>query len=116
MTKKEIAVDFDGVIHQYSKGWHDGSIYDAPMAGVKEALIELGKKYKIVVFSRRAVHQGRKVIKDWLDINQIPYDRITKIKPKARWYIDDRAVHFTTWPETLKEIEKLDKKYISKNS
>ena len=28
---KTIAVDFDGVIHKYSKGWQGGEIYDEPV-------------------------------------------------------------------------------------
>jgi len=40
ITKNTIAVDFDGVIHQYSKGWEDGSIYDKPVKGVRQALMK----------------------------------------------------------------------------
>ena len=36
-----ISVDFDGVIHKCSKGYHDGTIYDDPVEGVKEALKKL---------------------------------------------------------------------------
>ena len=39
MEDKTIAVDFDGFIHKYSKGWHDGSIYDEPVEGAAEALL-----------------------------------------------------------------------------
>ena len=62
-----MAIDFDGVIHKYSKGWQDGSIYDVPMPGVKKALAALNKKFKIVIFSRRAAHQGIKDIKNGLN-------------------------------------------------
>lgn len=115
LKKKTIAVDFDGVIHRYSKGWQDGSIYDMPMSGVRKALTMLNKKFKIVIFSRRAAHQGIKDIKKWLKINKIPYNRVTKVKPRARWYIDDRAIRFTTWKKTFAELTRLEKKYPFRN-
>ena len=48
-----IAVDLDGVIHRYAKGWHDGSIYDEPIDGAFEALRELMKKYAVFILTTR---------------------------------------------------------------
>ncbi len=110
-----MAVDFDGVIHRYSRGWHDGTIYDKPMKGVKLALRRLRKEFKIVIFSRRAAHQGAAEIKKWLGANKISYDTVTRVKPRAHWYIDDRAIRFTTWDNTLKELARLEKNYPFKN-
>ena len=36
--KNIIAIDFDGVIHKNSKGFHDGTIYDEPIEGVIKGL------------------------------------------------------------------------------
>lgn len=48
-----IAVDFDGVIHAYSRGWHDGTIYDAPILGAVEALHRLMARYSVFIHTTR---------------------------------------------------------------
>jgi hypothetical protein len=48
-----VAVDFDGVIHDYYKGWHDGTIYGSIIPGAVEALRELMEKYSVFIFTAR---------------------------------------------------------------
>lgn len=60
---KTIAIDFDGVIHKYSKGWQAGEIYDESVSGVFEAIGKLFiDGYSVFIFSTRNKHQ----IKKWL--------------------------------------------------
>ena len=100
--KKTIVFDFDGVIHRYSKGWQDGSIYDKPTEGIKETIEELRKEYKIIVVSTRsATEEGRKSILDWLDKYGIEVDDVIAEKPPAIMYVDDRAVNFNGNCKTL---------------
>ena len=42
-----IAIDFDGVIHKNSKGYHDGTIYDEIITGSFESL----KNYRVNIKS-----------------------------------------------------------------
>ncbi len=114
MTQKAIAVDFDGVIHKYSEGWHDGSIYDSPVEGSKKQLKRLvDKGYKVIIFTTRvnpemgdSVEVENKKIEEWLTSNgfkqNIHYHKITALKPKATAYIDDRAIRFTNWEDISK--------------
>lgn len=107
---KTIAIDFDGVIHKYSKGWQDGVIYDDPVEGAFEGILNLYKKgYEIVVFTAR---DELEPVKEWFwrwynkkfpKSEHIPV-RITNVKPPALWYVDDRGITFRTWDETLKII------------
>jgi hypothetical protein len=114
MSKQTIAIDFDGVLHKYSKGWHDGSIYDVPVEGSLEAVKELSKKYDIVIFTARLanLNENDRMIKSfeiatWLLQNGFIklIKAITGQKPKAMLYIDDRALHFTDWKSALKETK-----------
>lgn len=99
MTDKTIAIDFDGVIHKYSKAYHDGSIYDGPIEGARDALRLLKKKgYKVVIFTARP---NADEIVGWLKTHRIEVDEITNKKPKAVAYIDDRAIRFTNWRDIL---------------
>lgn len=62
-NKGTIAIDFDGVIHKYSKGWQDGSIYDEPIEGAFKMInYFMSQGYTVFVFSTRSTWQ----IKGWL--------------------------------------------------
>jgi len=99
-----IAIDFDGVIHKYSKGWQGlENAYDPPNDGTIEAIKKLKSMgFRLVIFSSRTVS----VIEEWLDKHQLSecFDEVTNTKIPARIYIDDRAYHFTSWEKTIKDL------------
>jgi len=102
-----IAIDFDGVIHKNSKGFHDGTIYDEPIEDVKKGLEYLSKSYKLVIYSCKANPNrpkidgktGVELIWDWLDRHDLQnyIDNISYEKPNAKYYIDDKAIRFINW-------------------
>lgn len=64
--QKTIAIDFDGVIHKYSKGWHDGSCYDEPVEGCFKAIKELmDLHYSVYILSTRSPRQIKRWLKQW---------------------------------------------------
>tara|TARA_R110002074_G_scaffold280819_1_gene452153 strand:- start:1672 stop:2058 length:387 start_codon:yes stop_codon:yes gene_type:complete len=102
-----IAIDFDGVIHKNSKGFHDGTIYDEPIEDVKKGLEYLSKSYKLVIYSCKANPNrpkidnktGVELIWDWLEKHNLKnyIDDISYEKPNAKYYIDDKAIMFLNW-------------------
>lgn len=116
----KIAIDFDGVIHGYSKGWSDGTIYDPPVPGVKEAMEKLKSEgHYLLIFSTRTnkifrkkdeQQDQEKLMKEWMLEHGIPFDKVwTFGKPMADIYIDDRAIQFRgDWQETLGDIQKFN--------
>lgn len=70
---KTIAIDFDGVIHKYSKGWHDGTCYDKPVDGVFDAIKSLVEQgYSVFILSTRNSRQ----IKNWMIENTYETDYV----------------------------------------
>lgn len=113
---KQIAIDFDGVIHKNTKGFHDGTIYDEPIEGAIEAIKELSKTYEIVIFTAKAKPDrplvnnktGSELIWDWFkkyNIHQY-IKKVTSEKPRAICYIDDKGIKFESWTQTLKLLNK----------
>lgn len=99
--KKIICVDFDGVIHAFSKGWHDGSIYDKPVPGTRDALEKLiNGGFEVVIYT---IRDDNKAIEAWLKKWQLPKLRITQKKIMALAYIDDRGIRFQgNWEDVIK--------------
>jgi hypothetical protein len=113
-----IAVDFDGVIHRYSRGWQDGSIYDPPVEGAFDALRAWRREVDVVIYTTRANHDaddegwrsGVAAIRAWFalrgapDLADLP---ITDRKPLAVAYLDDRAVRFRDWSQATRDLNAL---------
>jgi hypothetical protein len=105
---KTLAIDFDGVVHRYSRGWQDGTIYDPPVHGALEGLRRLAALgYDLVLYTTRVRDDiQREALNRWLRENGFHgiFSTVTDRKPLAVAYIDDRAIRFTTWPETLQAV------------
>lgn len=117
---KTVAVDFDGVIHAYSKGWYDGTIYDNPVMGSHNAIEQLQCEYAVAIFTTRDANQ----VAEWLrkkrfgDVTTVwtpPFwnDRehllVTNVKPAAIAYIDDRAIRFVDWRQAMNSLRAFTK-------
>lgn len=108
MSNKTIVFDFDGVIHKFSKGWQDGSIYDEYNSDVISIMYSLMQKgYSVAIVSSRDPVQ----IVEWWNKQPFPMkatlktDRetfynntkfvaVTNHKLAGAVYVDDRAITF----------------------
>ena len=115
-TKNTIGIDFDGVIHRYSKEFLDGTLYDVPSDGTEEALKYLfDKKYNLIIFTCRADPDrplvngktGTELIWDWLKKYKLDeyISKVTYVKPRALFYIDDKGIRFESWKQTLEFLK-----------
>lgn len=96
MGKQTVIFDFDGVINSYTSRWQGADIIpDPPVEGIKEAINEIRKHYRVAVVSSRCYKPGGiEAIKAWLKKYDIQVDDVTDEKPPAVVIFDDRAITF----------------------
>lgn len=98
-NKPMIAVDFDGVIHAYSEGYKDGSIYDKPVDNAKNGLEFIEKcGFKVIISTARDKIEP---VREWLKENGFKAYEVTNKKPPAVLYIDDNAMRFESWEKVI---------------
>lgn len=98
-----LAIDFDGTIHD-NEHPIPGRKMGPPMFGAEDTLRyfhDLGYTIHVYTIWDQGKHH---IIADWMDYYRIPWDLITNRKQDADIYIDNKAVRFTSWAETLERI------------
>lgn len=125
-----IAIDFDGVIHDYTEGWKDGEIYGKPVDGAFSGIVSLIEAgFGVYIHSARDPNQiiewfidmhppfHSALIRDsdkfwdpdtdiWVGNPVLPYIvGISNRKLPALVYLDDRAIRFTNWDEACLQIK-----------
>ena len=116
IDSKNIAIDFDGVIHTFDQGYKDGTCYGDPIPESLEAIKKLSEKYKIIIFTAKAKpdrplvngKSGTELVSEWLEKHGVLQyiHTITSEKPRAVLYIDDNAYRFDNWKNTLEFVGK----------
>jgi hypothetical protein len=107
--KPTICIDFDGVIHDYLRGWQDGEIYGDVVPGFFEWVERARERFTLVIYSSRSktddgvtamglwMHEqrnkwikagGQRHLTEPLEIE------FAHEKPAAWLTIDDRAIQF----------------------
>jgi hypothetical protein len=114
-NSNQIAIDFDGVVHMNSKGFHDGTVYDLPVEGAIESIKELSSKgFDIILFTAKVKPDrplvngktGSELVWDWLSKYKIDkyVKEVTCEKPRALCYIDDKAIEFKSWDDVIDRL------------
>lgn len=110
-----LVLDFDKVIHDMTRGFHDGTIYGKPLEGTTESLKLLSEKFDLIVYSCKSNptrplingKTGTELIWEWLKNNKLNLyiKDVTFGKPNAVAYIDDKAIRFSTWEKCIADLK-----------
>ena len=114
---KNLAIDFDGVIHDNDKGYFDGTCYGEIIDGAHEAIVSLSEKFEIIIFTAKAKSSrplingktGEQLVWEWLESKKLAgyIKEVTSEKPRAIAYIDDKAIRFDSWQKAIEDLTKL---------
>ena len=101
---KGVLVDFDNCLAK-NRGYPDYTPTE-PMEGAKEFCKKMTERgYKIWIYTARPSADEHN-IEGWCSHYGIPFRRIICGKLLGRVLIDDKAMHFTSWEQALKDVEK----------
>ena len=103
-----IAIDFDGVIHDKLRPV-EGRKMGRPIDGAQASVTRLKDDGNMIIIHTvmAASVRGIQAVADWMKYYSIPYDLIMFTKPNADVFIDDKAIRFESWSDTLNKLGEL---------
>jgi hypothetical protein len=100
-----VGFDFDGVIHSYEKGWHDGTIYGEPIDGIFGLMKYVQTQHAVFIYSvRDSVQIADWICRKWTDIACVTED--LQYGQTTQWKLDvDRCALVNKTPTVLGYIQ-----------
>lgn len=102
-----LAVDFDGVVNPYSRGWQGGELYEREVTpGFWLWLETVSERFDVVIHSSRFADRDPQLVGDWLRARWAEHSGMDGVpdwlerlafsptKPPAWLTVDDRCVRF----------------------
>ena len=108
-AKKTICVDLDGVLARYD-GWQGATHIGDPIPGAQKFLIVLREHYEVAIYTTRCnatVNNTHteieliRIVQDWLNKHEMPFDKIIPGKPICVAFVDDNAIRCEPQEEVL---------------
>jgi len=97
-----LIVDLDGTICTEEKQFSRSMA--KPLDDAIEAIRTIKSHgHTIIIYSARTWSEYEMTV-DWLSRHGIPYDQLILGKPQGDYWIDDRAIEFLGWNQTLKRL------------
>lgn len=100
-TRKTYIFDMDGVICEEGPTFERSlaePIYEA--IDIMQALCNQG--HKIIIFTARGWAEYE-MTKEWLFKHDVPHNQLILGKPIGDYWIEDRALDFSTWQNTIRD-------------
>ena len=99
----QIIIDLDGTICTEEKTFSRSLA--KPINGAIESINKLYDQGHIIIIYSARSWQEYEMTEHWLKLNNIRYHQLVMGKPMGDVWIDDRAVKFSNWNDTLNQIE-----------
>lgn len=103
--KKTVVLDIDGVLAVPDKeNAHERCL---PVKNAVHGVHELRKRgYRVVLHTSRPEEDRKKTLR-WLTRNGFGSVKLVMDKPGGDYYVDDKALKFTSWGSVLKTLRPL---------
>ena len=98
----QLIIDLDGTICTEEKTFSRNLA--KPNKDAKESIEKLKNMGNtIIIYTARSWNEYEMTI-DWLKKNIIPFDQLIMGKPTGDYWIDDRAIKYSSWKDVINQL------------